>query len=255
MKAIVVLLPCAARPQLTYRCFGAFVVSEMHPHDRDRPHEWRGHSAIHGDPQGPPGGSQVPDAFCCVHPSALEQRRQQGSGDWRLRATSKQVKSDSDLRRWLASSTHTRFLSFVGRLAKNVANKKSMTTLFKADIENRRMLADDHHTPSANDQHSPEGTQGAVAATAAAARRGEGVNALLSSFVPFSDVPSNAAGWVLLGVLRRLLQWTRDIEPIEQPTRFGNQAFKTWCTKLENVRLSLTHGDARNQATAQHKQV
>ncbi|OEH80390.1 phosphotyrosyl phosphatase [Cyclospora cayetanensis] len=102
----------------------------MQPHDKASPFDWRGLSALHGERVGNVGGRfeghhgrppPMPDAFCCVHPSALENRQQQAGGDWHLRATSKQ-----------------------------------------------------------------------------------------------------------------LLQWSDDIEPVQQPTRFGNQAFKTWCRKVED---------------------
>lgn len=208
----------------------------MQPHDRARPFDWRGLSALHGGSQGAPGASQVPDAFCCVHPSALDQRQQQGSGDWHLRATSKHVKSDADLRRWLSSTTHSRFLSFVGRLAKHTAGKKSMPSLLRVDTANRCLVSEGQLH-----QHQQE------APAVSSLQHGIDSAALLSSFVPFTGLPSNAACWELLKVLRQLLQWTKDIEPVEQPTRFGNQAFKTWCRKLEAVRqIAITSAIANN---------
>ncbi|KAL8435397.1 hypothetical protein ACSSS7_002529 [Eimeria intestinalis] len=196
-------------------------------HDNSRPFDWRGFSALQGDLHGQPGPAQGPDAFCCVHPSALEQRQQQSGGDWHLRAASKLVKSDADLRRWLSSTTHSRFISFVGRLAKNAAGKKSMPALLRADPPNRRMLAADEQQPQGEASAAPP------------FRHGTGATAHLASFTPFDQLPSNAACWELLGVLRQLLQWTRDIEPVQQPTRFGNQAFKTWCRKVEAEAESL----------------
>lgn len=197
----------------------------MQPHDKARSFDWRGLSALHGDLQR--GPNTRPDAFCCVHPSVLEQRQQQGSGDWRLRATSKHVKTDGDLRRWLASSTHSRFLAFVGRLAKNAAGKKTMPNLRLIDPANKRVITDAQQAQ----QHEEE--------TTTSFRHGTGSSALLSSFTPFADLPSNAACWELLAVFRQLLQWTVDIEPVQQPTRFGNQAFKIWCKKLEEEAESL----------------
>lgn len=205
-----------------------FHCGEMRPDDNSRPCDWRGFSAIQGDVHAPAGSPHGPDAFCCVHPSAFEQRQQQGSGDWRLRATTKHVKSDADLRRWLSSSSHARFLSFVGRLAKNAAGKKSMPTLLQTDTANRCLIPEDEQQRSQQESQSPP-----------AFKHGTGSAALLSSFIPFGDLPSNGACWELLRVLRQLFQWTNDIEPVQQPTRFGNQAFKTWCRKLEAVGFAL----------------
>jgi len=39
-----------------------------------------------------------------------------------------------------------------------------------------------------------------------------------------------------LGILlRELVQWTKDIEPLKTPQRFGNLAFRDWGKRLEEV--------------------
>ncbi|KAL8427841.1 hypothetical protein Efla_005807 [Eimeria flavescens] len=195
--------------------------------EKSRPFDWRGFSALQADLNAQPGPPQGPDAFCCVHPSALEQRQQPSGGDWRLRAATKHVRSEADLRRWLSSATHSRFLSFVGRLAKNAAGKKSMPTLLRVDPANRRVLAESEQQPQE------------AASSAPRSNHGTGSGLLLSSFTAFDQLPANAACWELLGIFRQLHQWTTDIEPVQQPTRFGNQAFKTWCRKVEAEAESL----------------
>ncbi|CDJ61146.1 phosphotyrosyl phosphatase activator, putative, partial [Eimeria maxima] len=193
----------------------------------------------------PPGvSSVVPDAFCCVHPLALEQRQQQNSGDWMLRATTKAVRSEADLRRWLFSDTHAQFLSFVGRLARHAAGKKTLPNLSPSKHNNNNK-----QVPS--DPANP-GTAGsaAVAAAGAAGRDAQaemisaqsGAGMLLSDFVPFRQLPANKACWALIEVLQQLLQWVDEIPPIEQPTRFGNQAFKTWCRRLEKEAEEMFSG-------------
>ncbi|XP_026190910.1 serine/threonine-protein phosphatase 2A activator-like [Cyclospora cayetanensis] len=214
----------------------------MQPHDKASPFDWRGLSALHGERVGNVGGRfeghhgrppPMPDAFCCVHPSALENRQQQAGGDWHLRATSKQVRTDADLRRWLSSPIHSRFLAFIGRLANRAAGKKSMPSLLRVNIANQRMLEAEQLQLAQRESQTTAAAAGPVEATARA-QQDKGFQSLIASFAPFTELPSNAACWELLGVLRQLLQWSDDIEPVQQPTRFGNQAFKTWCRKVED---------------------
>jgi len=40
----------------------------------------------------------------------------------------------------------------------------------------------------------------------------------------------------LIGMLEAMDTWIDEIPPIDQPQRFGNKAFRTWCGKLEEVR-------------------
>ena len=40
----------------------------------------------------------------------------------------------------------------------------------------------------------------------------------------------------LIDMLDTLDTWIGEIPPIDQPQRFGNKAFRTWCGKLEEVR-------------------
>ncbi|CDJ66543.1 phosphotyrosyl phosphatase activator, putative [Eimeria necatrix] len=226
----------------------------MQPHDRAHPFDARGFSALRPDDGGPPGISgaprapgapgvpvalggrpPVPDAFCCVHPLALEQPQQQGSGDWRLRATSKAIRSDSDLRRWLSSSTHSQFLAFVGRLAKHAAGKKSLPSLLRADVASRKITEPAVAASGAASQAQAAGASAAAPAASAC----DGLGSRIRTFVPFGELPANNVCWAMLRVLQQLLQWVQDIPPVEQPTRFGNQAFKTWCRKLEEEALDL----------------
>jgi len=37
-------------------------------------------------------------------------------------------------------------------------------------------------------------------------------------------------------MLETMDTWIDEIPPIDQPQRFGNKAFRTWCGKLEEVR-------------------
>ena len=39
----------------------------------------------------------------------------------------------------------------------------------------------------------------------------------------------------ILGVLEKLNKWVDEIPPTDQPTRFGNKAFRTFYTKVEQV--------------------
>lgn len=42
-------------------------------------------------------------------------------------------------------------------------------------------------------------------------------------------------------LLCTLSKWIDEIPPIQQPQRFGNQAFKTWYNKLKNVNILLNY--------------
>lgn len=235
----------------------------MEPHDKARGVELRNSSAVPSEELGHPvsapataaaaAGSAaastrpagvssfVPDAFCCLHPLALEQRQQQGSGDWHLRATSKSVRSEADLRRWLSSPTHTQFLSFVGRLARHAAGKKTLPSLLYVKNSNNKPQIPSAGAASMAAGAAATTTTAASAADAAQVSVQSGARELLSGFVPFSELPANRACWALVEVLQQLLKWVDEIPPLEQPTRFGNQAFKTWCRRLEEVRWLGVH--------------
>ena len=36
-------------------------------------------------------------------------------------------------------------------------------------------------------------------------------------------------------MLSTLMNWVNEIPPVEQPTRFGNQAFRTWIKRVKEV--------------------
>ena len=40
----------------------------------------------------------------------------------------------------------------------------------------------------------------------------------------------------LIAMLETMDNWIDEIPPVDQPQRFGNKAFRTWCSKLEEVR-------------------
>lgn len=41
----------------------------------------------------------------------------------------------------------------------------------------------------------------------------------------------------LLNILDTLFAWISEVEPIEQPQRFGNKAFKTWWERVRDVSM------------------
>lgn len=45
----------------------------------------------------------------------------------------------------------------------------------------------------------------------------------------------------LTDMLETMDTWIGEIPPIDQPQRFGNKAFRTWCGKLEEVRQDETY--------------
>ncbi|CDJ30851.1 phosphotyrosyl phosphatase activator, putative [Eimeria mitis] len=170
-----------------------------------------------------------------------EQRQQQGSGDWRLRATSKAVHSEADLRRWLSSQTHAQFLAFVGRLARHAAGKKTLPSLLSID----RIRSGQGGAATEAGGCAAATASAAVSAAAGDADQASaqsGARSRLAAFLPFHQLPANKACWALLAVLQQLLQWVEEIPPVEQPTRFGNQAFKTWCNRLEERAEDLLSG-------------
>lgn len=52
------------------------------------------------------------------------------------------------------------------------------------------------------------------------------------TLIQFVDVKT--VGQVLT-MLETLSKWVDEIPPIQQPQRFGNQAFRTWFNKLKEV--------------------
>ncbi|XP_022201830.1 serine/threonine-protein phosphatase 2A activator isoform X1 [Nilaparvata lugens] len=54
-----------------------------------------------------------------------------------------------------------------------------------------------------------------------------------------SETPERLKG--MMDLLKTLDDWVDEIPPIEQPQRFGNKAFRTWCSKLNTEALQLLH--------------
>lgn len=44
----------------------------------------------------------------------------------------------------------------------------------------------------------------------------------------------------LVAMLDTMNSWIDEIPPTDQPQRFGNKAFRTWCSRLEEVRDNIT---------------
>ncbi|PFX29745.1 Serine/threonine-protein phosphatase 2A activator [Stylophora pistillata] len=49
------------------------------------------------------------------------------------------------------------------------------------------------------------------------------------------DCPSSEALEKLITMLETLDTWIDEIPPTDQPQRFGNKAFRTWCSRLDEV--------------------
>ncbi|XP_075214757.1 serine/threonine-protein phosphatase 2A activator-like [Lycorma delicatula] len=58
---------------------------------------------------------------------------------------------------------------------------------------------------------------------------------------PLRDLPDTPISRGVCDVLEVLDKWIDDIPPIEQPQRFGNKAFRTWCVKLKEEAQGLLH--------------
>lgn len=46
-----------------------------------------------------------------------------------------------------------------------------------------------------------------------------------------------------MSLLNTLDQWIDETPPVDQPSRFGNKAYRTWYAKLDQVGLCFETGD------------
>lgn len=54
-------------------------------------------------------------------------------------------------------------------------------------------------------------------------------------YILLNDIFLLKASKKLIDMLDTMDTWIDEIPPIDQPQRFGNKAFRTWCGKLEEV--------------------
>lgn len=57
-----------------------------------------------------------------------------------------------------------------------------------------------------------------------------------------SSVALSQAIEKLVALLDTLDRWIDETPPVDQPSRFGNKAYRTWYAKLDQVRLTLWAG-------------
>jgi hypothetical protein len=62
---------------------------------------------------------------------------------------------------------------------------------------------------------------------------------LLIIVVCGSSVASSQAIEKLVALLDTLDRWIDETPPVDQPSRFGNKAYRTWYAKLDQVRLTV----------------
>ena len=53
------------------------------------------------------------------------------------------------------------------------------------------------------------------------------------------DVPASPVVDKLIKMIEKLSNWVDEVQPIEQPQRFGNKAFRTWWERIRDVSCVL----------------
>lgn len=64
------------------------------------------------------------------------------------------------------------------------------------------------------------------------------------------EYPVSEAIEKLVALLNTLDRWIDETPPVDQPSRFGNKAFRTWYAKLDEVRLAHRAGRGGGRGTA-----